>query len=512
MALLSKIKSTGLIGIEGYIVDVEVDISNGLPQFDIVGLPDTAVKESKERVRAAIKNSGLEFPIKRITVNLAPADTRKEGSIYDLSIAIGILLATGQIPYTKFCNGIFIGELSLDGSIKSVDGVLPMLLSVSKPGIDVVVAKQNVVEAMNVDGINVYSASTLSSLVEDLKNARLKPADVASDKDLEGYIDNFAYDFSDIKGQDSAKRALEVSAAGSHNIILIGQPGVGKTMMAKCLPSILPGISYKEAIEITQIYSAAGLLKGEGLIKRRPFRCPHHTISATALAGGGRIPKPGEISLAHNGVLFLDELPEFSREALEILRQPLEDGAITISRIYGTVMFPAKFMLVASMNPTPCGYYPWQDRCHCTPNQVSRYIDKISGALFDRFDIQIEMAPISFDKLSSTNTSQSSKKIKQRVDTARMLQLYRYKDEGIVSNAQLNHRQISKYCIMHESQKKLLKDAFERLNLSARAYDRILRVARTIADLDGEEYLQDNHIAEAIQYRSLDRNYLDRIY
>ncbi|HHU79088.1 MAG: YifB family Mg chelatase-like AAA ATPase [Caldicoprobacterales bacterium] len=507
--MLAKVKSTGLFGINGYVIDIETDISGGLPSFDIVGLADTAVKESRERVRAAIRNSGFDFPVKRITVNMAPGDTKKEGSAYDLPIAMSILRASGQVDWSDDFQPLFLGELSLDGSIRPVSGVLPMLLSVSDNEHDAILPSVNGPEACHVEGMKIYTFDHLTELISALNGAaELQPVKKSNVHPVSS-AEPVYEDYADVKGQEAAKRALKIAAAGGHNLLMIGSPGTGKTMLARRLPSILPDLTYAEAIETTKIYSAAALLDAsEGMIHTRPFRTPHHTISNVALVGGGRVPKPGEISLAHNGVLFLDELPEFRRDVLEVLRQPLEDGRITVSRAQGTVVFPAKFMLVGSMNPCPCGYYgDASHECNCTPYQISRYLDRLSGPLLDRFDIHLEVRPVSFEKLTGNHKGETSQDMKREVDIARAMQLERYSDKNIYSNAQLQPKQLEEFCRLTHSQKKMMKDAFTAMSLSARAYDRILRVARTIADLDGEENILDHHLAEAIQYRSLDRQY-----
>lgn len=508
--MFSVVLSSALNGIDGYIVKVEIDISDGLPSFEIVGLPDSSVKESKERVRTAIKNSNFSFPIKKITVNLAPADTRKEGSAFDLPIAVGILICIGAIKPGKLKDTIVIGELSLDGSIRGVSGILPMVYSAYNKGIKkCIVPFENAKEGAIVKNIEIIAVNSLTEIVEHLSGYKLVDKvniDINELFESDNEINNL--DFADVKGQSKVKRALEVAVSGFHNILMLGTPGSGKTMMAKRISSIFPPLTFEESIEITKIHSVAGFLKDKGtLITKRPFRSPHHTISASALIGGGKIPKPGEISLAHNGVLFLDELPEFKKNVLEVMRQPLEDMEVTIARVNSTITYPSKFMLIASMNPCPCGYYPDSKRCHCTQKEVKKYLSRISGPLIDRIDICLEVKPVDYNQLSTKHKAESSQDIRKKVIAAQKIQYERYKSENILFNSQLSSSQIEKYCNLGDKEVEILKMAFDKLSLSARAYHRILKVARTIADLDNSENIKVEHLAEAIQYRSLDRKY-----
>lgn len=506
--MISKVHSCCLLGLQGYVVDVESDVSLGLPAFDIVGLPDASVKEARERVRAAIKNCGFEFPSRRYTVNLAPSGIKKEGPAFDLPIAVSILDATGQIK-GKTDGFVFLGELSLSGEVRPVSGVLPSVLSAKEQGITkFIVPKDNEEEAALVRGAEVYGVKTLYEAAQFIDGK----ADIAKTEiDIEKLFSDtqtYPFDFSEVHGQSNVKRALEIAAAGGHNCLIIGSPGSGKTMLAQRLPSILPDLTPREALETTKIYSVAGLLKnGNALITQRPFRAPHHSTSTVGLVGGGTVPHPGELSLSHNGVLFLDELPEFHRDATEIMRQPLEDGEVSITRVSGSITFPCKTMLVAAMNPCKCGYYGDKNRkCRCSESSIHRYLARVSGPLLDRIDIQTEAASVSYKDMKAP-AAEPSAEIKKRVVAARKIQNERYKDEDFYCNASLSGGKIEKYCVAEKEAEKLLRDAFDAMNLSARAHTRVLKVARTIADLEGAEKISAFHIAEAIQYRSLDKKF-----
>lgn len=508
--MLSIIKSMSLIGLEGYLVNIEIDVSAGIPCWDIVGLPDASVKEAKERVRTAIKNSGYDMQSRKIVVNLSPADIKKEGSFFDLPIAIGILACSGNINKKSIEDTIFIGELSLDGKINKVNGVLPMCIEAKKLGIKrVILPIENTKEAAVVKEIEVIGAKSLIEVVNFL-NYRIHIESTKFDlKKLFHNREAEILDFSEVKGQENIKRALEIAAAGGHNCLLIGSPGSGKTMLARRVPSILPDLTFEESLETTKIHSIAGILeKNVALITKRPFRSPHHTVSSISLIGGGRIPKPGEISLAHNGVLFLDELPEFNKNTLEVLRGPLEDKVVTISRINASLTYPCNFMFIASMNPCPCGYLGSREKeCSCSEQSISRYIGKISGPLLDRIDIQIEVSQVKYQNLENNTKIETSQEVKKRVNDARKIQQNRYKKEKIYSNSALTPKLIEKYCKLDSKGKQILELAFNRLGLSARAYGRILKVARTIADLANEKNILKTHVAEAVQYRNLDKRY-----
>ena len=505
--MYAKVKSLGVFGLDAFGVTVECDISSGLPRFDLVGLPDAVVKESRERVRASVKNSHLDFPVSRITVNIAPADIKKEGSVYDLPVFIAILKASGQLKGDTD-NFAFVGELSLDGEIRSVNGILPMLIKARDCGIKAVfIPWENELEGSVLEGIEVLPVKNIYEVMKHISGVE-KIAPCYS-KEFSQKQTEYSIDFLDVKGQQEAKRALEISAAGGHNCLMIGPPGAGKSMLAKRLPTILPDMSFQEKLETTKVYSIAGRIpKGTALINERPFRAPHYTVSAQALTGGGTAIKPGEISLAHNGVLFMDEFPEFDRRAKESLRQPIEDGIVNIARTSGSVTYPSNIMMLCAMNPCPCGFFGHPAKeCKCTPAAKKRYLDKISGPILDRIDIHIEVAPVEYEQLSDKSMGESSAVIKARVDKARAVQRERFKGTEVTCNAKMTPQMTKDFCVLSDEANNLLKISFEKLGMSARAYDKILRISRTIADLDSSENIELNHIAEALQYRSLDRKY-----
>ena len=501
--MIAKIQSYALSGLKGIPISIEVDVNNGLPALDIVGLGDAAIKEAKERVRSAIKNSGRTVPTRKITVNLAPADVKKEGSSFDLSLAIGILKATGQLV-AEVGDTVFLGELSLDGSLRRINGVLPTVIAAATDGLKkFIIPKDNVKEATFVEGITVYPAENLAEVIDHLSG--LKEIEPVKHEEYSQVSSNGIYDcdISLVKGQKVAKRALEIAVSGGHNILFVGAPGTGKTMLAKCIPTIMPDMTFSEALETTKIHSVAGILKdSDGIVYRRPFRSPHHTATTVSMTGGGTNLKPGEISLAHNGVLFLDEMPEYARGTLEALRQPLEDGVINVSRVSGTVTYPANIMLCGSMNPCPCGNYGSAEKvCTCSPSQIVKYKAKISGPLLDRIDIQVSVDEVKYSELTASEKSSTSEEVRHRVNRVRQIQKERYKNDGILTNSEMGEKQIAKYCRLSSECESILKSAYENLKLSPRARSRIIKVARTIADMSLSEAILPEHIMEAVSYR-----------
>lgn len=508
--MLARVKSYALEGLEGYAVDVEVDVAGGVPGVETVGLASTATKESKERVRAAVKNSGLPYPVRRITVNLAPADTKKEGASLDLPIAVGILVCAEAVTGRLYKEFVMLGELALNGEIRHINGVMPLLISAMQQGErKFIVPRANAAEAGFIEGVDVYAFDTLREVVDFLNGAPAEPVPKRGFETVRGER-SYDADLADVKGQAVAKRALEIAVAGGHNVLMSGPPGAGKTMLAKCVPSIMPDMTFDEAVEVTKIHSVAGILDGrEGIVAVRPFRTPHHTVTVPALIGGGAKARPGEVSLAHNGVLFLDEMPEYSRHALETLRQPLEDKRVSVARVMHSVEYPANFMLVASMNPCPCGNYGSRTQtCRCTAAQIHSYLSKLSGPLLDRIDLMIEVDGVEYAELRGGGASESSAVVRERVERARAVQRERFAGRGIATNSQMGAADIAKWCAVDENGERLLKKAFEKMGLTARATTRILKVARTIADLAGAENILPVHLAEAIQYRNTERKYI----